>query len=390
MIYLIEDLFPAGQVHLVGGPSGAGKTRLMFQMYKALQTGNDFLGRRVRQTKWAYISGDRPERSVRETMEYMGVDFPVFSLVDRSLVGKDLLNVVIPQLTAFYCYKPDLIYIDGFTGMVPEGKFGDYTVVSQWLASLQRYCASKNVTILGACHTTKTKENETFKDPRQRIAGSVAWAGYSETVVVIDKIPEKGHENERIISFEPRNKPPEYFYMTFNEDGHLERMETPDNGEHEPSKADLTIPSVLDLKVGITLDYKACITAVGVLGYSRRTFDRWLSRQVEDGFMSHPKKGIYVVERLQREPEKSESFVPEDHHKKREEDSSKTVERREDAQIPQETRVNANEDKLSSPGRRRKVPGSKGNNSLPQGTQDSGQAANIYQPPHRGRKRRNK
>ena len=87
----------------------------------------------------------------------LGIDFPVFSLVDKNLVGGDLVNIILPQLTKHYGYKPDFIFIDGFSAMPPEGKFNDYLNVAVWLAGLQRYCTSKGVTILGACHTTKTK-----------------------------------------------------------------------------------------------------------------------------------------------------------------------------------------------------------------------------------------
>src|SRR5438445_332753 len=62
--YIIEGIMPAGQVHLLAGPSGGGKTTLVFQMMEAIAKGEEFLGHKCKAVPQAYISCDRNIESV--------------------------------------------------------------------------------------------------------------------------------------------------------------------------------------------------------------------------------------------------------------------------------------------------------------------------------------
>ena len=288
MEYLIEGMFPTKQVHLIGGPSGAGKSTLMFQMYSAILGGKPFLGKATHPARWAYVSGDRPARSVEETQQRVGVEFPIFSLVDHDLVGESPGSVILPKLTKFYSYRPELIYIDGFTSLCPGGEINNYSIVAKWLASLQRYCIKHEVTIIGACHTTKTKEDSKFLNPRQRIAGSVAWAAFAETVLVIE--PVEGKEHQRSIMVLPRNKKDELVMVEFDKNGILLPVEESKDSE---DTADLVMEAVLGAP-GV-YEYQALLGLAENRGISRRSLDRWLARMVEAGKMGREKKGMYRV-----------------------------------------------------------------------------------------------
>jgi KaiC/GvpD/RAD55 family RecA-like ATPase len=292
--YIIEDLFPAGRVHLIGGASGVGKTTMLFQLYKALHDTppSDFLGRRTMPVKWAYISGDRAVDSVYETQERLEVKFPVFSLVDENLVGADLTGKILPRLTSLYGYRPDFIYIDGFTGMCPDGQVNNYKVVSSWLAGLQRYCKIKGVTIVGACHTTKVKEGEKFLDPRQKILGSVAWASYSEGVIIIES-GEK--DNQRIVSLLPRNHPNEMLNMSLNDQGWFELPERIAKAEGYSRFIIDTILEGREKIPGAKFDYSHLMSVAVKKGVNRRTFDRYIAKEVEDGKLVRVRKGEYVI-----------------------------------------------------------------------------------------------
>lgn len=292
--YIVEDLLPEGQVHLLAGPSGGGKTSLAFQLFKALEKpGERWVGREiVRPQTWAYISGDRTARSVSETQERIGVKFPVFSLVDRNLIGKNLADSILPQLSTWNGGKPDIIYIDGFTALVPGARLNEYGVVAEWLGGLQRYCDKQNITIIGACHTTKTKENEKYKNPRQKVAGSVAWAGFSETVILIEPPDdENAPANLRNVSLLPRNKPEEFFQMAFDDNGVLQM---PEKIEQETAVADMILPALFKGLEG-RIDYGAIMKKAVSQGLSRRTFDRYIARMVTDGKIERLGKGRYEI-----------------------------------------------------------------------------------------------
>lgn len=288
-----EGLFPKGQVHLLAGPSGAGKTRLAFQMYRALTSLNgEWLGRKTIPCAWAYVSGDRATNSVKETQKGLGVNFKVFSLVDQGIVGADLASDVFPKLTNFYGYRPNFVYIDGFTSLVPQGKLNEYQIVAKWLANLQMYAQRKNLTIVGACHTTKVREGEAFKDPRQRIAGSVAWAAYSESVVILEGYGNNPHKRRVILL--PRNGPEEGLFMEFQQDGSLKIAD----GSKDSQLADQfvlgNIYNALGLKTGEEIYYLKLWLEAQKKQVNKRTFDRWLAKQVESGGLERVKKGVYV------------------------------------------------------------------------------------------------
>ena len=293
LTYLVDGMIPANQVHLLAGPSGGGKTTLAFQMLSALATGEPFLGRWTRKVTVAYVSGDRPAESVLETQDRCGVSFPIFSAVDENLVGEDLLSKIFPRLTAV-CggVRPDVIYIDGFTAFVPGGFLNNYAVVAKWLASLQRWARKMKVTIIGACHATKTKEGEKFTNPRQRIAGSVAWAGFSETVLIIEPLDDEKDKAKRVVHILPRNHAEETMFLKFNTEG---RLVLPEKVVHAEKLTAFIMDGLLDkFKLGETVLYAKYRDEALAKGVSLRTYNRWLAKAVEEGKLVKTGKGVYV------------------------------------------------------------------------------------------------
>lgn len=290
--YLIDGMVPANQVHLLAGPSGGGKTTLAFQMLSAMTTGEPFLGRWTRKVAVAYVSGDRPAESVLETQDRCKVSFPIFSAVDENLVGEDLLTKIFPRLTAVCGGRPDVIYIDGFTAFVPGGFLNNYAVVAKWLASLQRFARKMKVTIIGACHATKTKEGEKFTNPRQRIAGSVAWAGFSETVLIIEPLDGEADKAKRVVHILPRNHAEETMFLKFNAEGMLMM---PEKVVHQETITAFIMDGLLGkFKLGDQVVYSKYRDEAMAKGVSLRTFNRWLAKAVAEGTLVKTGKGLYV------------------------------------------------------------------------------------------------
>lgn len=316
--YIVERLLPKGRVNLIGGPSGSGKTTLVFQLFEALSKNEPFLGRKTTPVNWGYISGDRSAESVHETMRRVEVHFPVFSLVDNDLVGQDLITKIIPRLRAVIGHTPDFLYIDGFTALTPQGKINDYAITAKWLAQLARYCARFKVTILGACHTTKTKQNEMFTNARQKIAGSVAWAGFSESVIMIEppeKFPRGSDGSERMITFLPRNYPQEVLEARFNSKGRIELV------EEEAEEDELIKPTrqlkmdaiaqgmMFDKNPGDVLEYAILKAFAMGAGASRSSFDKWVKAQVDIGYFQRADKGEYLyVRKIGSNPDAKEEL----------------------------------------------------------------------------------
>lgn len=292
--YFLDKFLAKRQINIIAGSSGSGKTTLIFQLYHASLTGGLFMGMKVPLIKWGYIAGDRTHESILETQKRTGAEsLKIFSLVDQNMVGKDLTKVVIPKLPGFLGYRPELIFVDGFSSMVPDGKFNDYYAVAHWIASLQRYCTRQDLTILGAAHTPKVKEGERILDHRQSIIGSIAFGAYSEDMLVIDKVFKKDSEEKRIVHILPRNAR-EYSIPCNFQDGKIVPDEANEKSEAmKMSGAEFLLEPLLTPGAKfMAADMEFHAKKKGV---SRATYYRWLTKLVKAKRLAKENRGEYVV-----------------------------------------------------------------------------------------------
>lgn len=302
MDYILQDVIAERQVNLIAGASGSGKSRFIFQLQEAIRTQTKILGYQAKFVIWAYISGDRTSESIQETLKTMGLEWwqPIYSCVDRGTVGKSLPTIW-EDIKFTLKTDPDILVVDGFTSFCPKGKINDYDVVAKWLAGLQGFCQDKKVAILGACHTTKAKKDQEITDPRQQIAGSVAWAAYSEGMIVVHK-PHQGGDRDswRDIYMCGRNSSMNKIAAQFNSSGWLEERE----GEKEKV-------NFLDIALGRLLvpgsEHKSTDLEKLALeaDVSRATFQRWLKEKKDKGLLLGG-KGKVVVPWEEKEEEKVE------------------------------------------------------------------------------------
>jgi hypothetical protein len=289
--YAIEGKLLANRhVNLIGGPSGAGKTTLMFQLYRAMTQGELWFGKKVRSLRWGYVAADRSVESIQARQEAVGVEFPVFSLVDRGMFAASLTNQVFAMLPKFLGYRPEFIYIDGFTSLCPGGKMNDYQVVAKWLIELQKYCKETNIMLLGACHTSKTRENQELKDLRQTITGATSWAGYTEDAIIIRPDYKDKTGDTRELHLLPRNGKEETIKANMRE-GIMQ----------EENEEGLGEDAIEFLFVGDLEEHGSLLTATYLQskannkGVSRRSLFRWLNKMVEGGRMRKEGRGMYKV-----------------------------------------------------------------------------------------------
>ena len=227
--FVIEDIFPVGEIHLIAGASGAGKTTWLIKLIESWMHGNSVFGHKSHSRPFVYISGDRSDAGIRRTFNRVGVDYkkiPIYSLkpADRTLSFVDVLK----KLKAI---QPDLevFFVEGIAARVPNGKLNDYNIVSNFLLDLQDFCAQNGATVIGVIHTAKTKEGESYQDPRQKALGSVGWAGYSETIVLVETTEaDRPDLQTRRITILPRNFKAEIFQLEFGAEGHLVEIKKPE------------------------------------------------------------------------------------------------------------------------------------------------------------------
>jgi hypothetical protein len=159
---------------------------------------------------------DRSEEGFRRTLDRMNIPhdaIPFFCPNDDSTLVS--INQI---LHAARKHSPEarLFVIEGIGAKVSNGKVSDYAEVATFLVNLGKWCKSENSTIIGVVHAAKTKANEGYDNPRQRILGSVAWGSHSETIIGIEPIEAKDPNCAlRRIYILPRNAPEQTIDMEF-------------------------------------------------------------------------------------------------------------------------------------------------------------------------------
>jgi hypothetical protein len=278
--FLIASILPAFECHLLGGPSGAGKTRWIFQILIEWQNYQTVMGfQAVPFPKTMYLAYDRSEASVGETLS----SFPELSIPYHSLRNK---KTKLDQLHSAY---PDtqLFIIDGLATLLPGGRISDYEDVYTFLCWIGDICTSQHITIIGILHASKTKEGESYRNPRQRIAGSVAWAAYSETVFLIEPInPDEPEDCKRRLFICPRNSKEISLDMVMSNTGHL-LVEGDQNIEDDEIIILETLRSKGVMQLG------QLVQNLVKLDISPKTVERRLKSMLEKKLVDKPKYGYY-------------------------------------------------------------------------------------------------
>lgn len=283
--YLIDDILPAREVHFLAGPSGAGKSTFNFQFLENWSSGNKVFGHSSHPVPFLYVSCDRSLASVYRTIKRVGTKPPemMMSVIDANI--KTMASLQQHVLTKFPTAK--FLIFDGIASLTPQGKIGDYQTVSDFLKDLSSWCQRNDRTIMGMGHSAKTKEGETYLSPRERILGSVAWGGFSETVIFIEPAKADDTGNKlRYLHLLPRNFREERFEMELSSEGLLIPVE---KKVLPPSKLKGFIAS---LPCGGEFTFEEAMMHASA---SKQYVSRTLAKMYADGELLRLRTGVYGI-----------------------------------------------------------------------------------------------
>lgn len=290
--HIIPDIMPADELHLIGGASGSGKTTLAFQLMQIMQYGGQWLGKTIPPQASVYVACDRSMDCTKRTLTRLGIPFdmvPMYGLADSPSVSD--INTYLVKVLAEHP-EAKVIWIDGLASRVPNGKINDYDTVSHFLLRLTHFAKARNVTLIGLVHATKVKEGEKFKDVRQRILGSAAWASYAETIIVVEADdPENPADDKRIVLVCVRNGKGIKQTYQFDATGRLVECASTEERVQE-FLLDSRIP-----EAGTVFMTRNAIKWAEEAGQSDATAERWLKARVSDGSLEKVGRGQYRVER---------------------------------------------------------------------------------------------
>lgn len=301
--WLVEQILPAGEFHIIGGPSGGGKTTLITQVVTEWAAGRPVFGYTSHPRPFAYVSLDRGERSLHRTLRRCGIDpstFPYVSPLSTTtpVVGiqsllKDFVLPKFPDIVA----ASGVLIIEGITTLMPAtSKANDYSQTFKFFAWVSAFCNETGISIIGVMHSPKMRESERYLNPRQRLMHSVAIGAIAETIILSEPSFESPIKLDRIVTVLPRNAPEQEFHMRLDEHG----MHQPvvDNELHKAVDEDATASEVLDLwltpkEVGYEFDTSNLVNEMHSLGVSRRTVFNWITQAIADNRIESVKRGRY-------------------------------------------------------------------------------------------------
>jgi AAA domain len=188
--YLLEGLLPTGEVHVLVGSSGVGKSTFLYDFINKWQHEEPIFGRKSTRYPYVVLSNDRSKAGIIRTLQRIGLNPKLFKIKETlSTVyrGGYLDDGRTPRMselesTIRECVKkqPELrvIFVEGLHIGQAEGN--DYGATSRSLKGLNALCQQLNLTIVGTTHTPK---HGALQSTREAILGSVANGGMIETVI---------------------------------------------------------------------------------------------------------------------------------------------------------------------------------------------------------------
>jgi len=294
--YLVDNLFPTRRIHIICGPVGSGKTTLEFQLAQAVLDKASFLGEPTHNVEGVvFLSADRSRRETHATLRRMGM----LSLIPKIkwVFTQERTNPVPSNLEMLIDWNTrpgQMLIVEPLAYFIQDGngKSGDpnnYGHVSHFLEKIKGAVEKRDITLVSSLHPPKAKKGEGYQATREKLLGSTAWAGWTDTMMFIEpEKPEDPDDPYRKLFVLPRNTRSRV----------LDYMQEPEHGLLAPTNVKSIIhKSTLDKALeaweqetwtrGDANDW--AIAA----GLSPETAKKWLQQMDTDKRIKRVERGVY-------------------------------------------------------------------------------------------------
>jgi hypothetical protein len=209
-----EGWFPVGEVSLVGGSSGVGKTSLLIPVLEKARLGSEVFGHTTKPREYRVLLHDRSRKAMRRTAKALGLSQDVIERVVRlnaAQQGQNAGEVLQDLITA----NPgaQVWLVEGLDMWVKNPN--DLDEVSRTMDSLQRVATRNNVAVVGTLGSPKRKPGEQYQQHRDSLYGSIAWGRKAETVILMELHNPEEPDSVRRCTILTRCGKSEQFYFEF-------------------------------------------------------------------------------------------------------------------------------------------------------------------------------
>lgn len=212
-----DGWFPRGEVSLIGGSSGTGKTTLLIDILMKQSKREPVFGHTTNGLPYIVLLEDRSDRAMRRTLTRMRIDPTELPYRSLQLEGLTVAQAVAAALDNTDP-TPAAMLLEGIDlASQDSNKMAD---VSRMLKDLQRTAAHYHVAIIGTTGAPKQRPKDKYVSHRDSIIGSSAWSRKVETVCTLQKSDGTEEDPVTILSTMLRNGPFESFRLRF-QDGRL-------------------------------------------------------------------------------------------------------------------------------------------------------------------------
>lgn len=209
-----DGWFPLGDISLIGGASGTGKTTFVFEMLHHQRHGKAVLGHKTFGRLFHVLAYDRGQNAFNRTMRRLKInpaDIPTTAL--PLAFGTEAVQNIINEIEKMKP-QPEVIFVEGMDMLLDDTN--KKSTVSPFMRQLQEVAAFFHIALIGSVGAPKTKRGEDYTAKRDKISGSEAWGRNCETVAVLEFVEDDDSTaNRRFFTVLPRNAAAEKFDMEF-------------------------------------------------------------------------------------------------------------------------------------------------------------------------------
>jgi AAA domain len=213
-----EGWFPKGEVSLIGGSSGAGKTSWAMPLLERIRKGGDVFGHTSKPRDYRVLLHDRSKKAMRRTVRALGLSAEAIERVIRLTTGQqsrqpaEILEAAVEREPGVECW-----FIEGLDLWIKDPN--KMEVVGPVIDGLQRIATRRNVSVLGTVGSPKQRGKDNKYFGRDALFGSAALARKVETVVLMQLHDDDDPNSVRRCTVLPRNGRAETLYFEWQATG---------------------------------------------------------------------------------------------------------------------------------------------------------------------------